>query len=431
MSTARFRILRPLRHRDYRFLVGGALVSLFGDGVFIVALPLQVYALSNIPTAMAMVGLVWTGAQVSMLLVGGWASDHFERRRLMMAADVVRAVAMGVIGVLSVIGALALWHLLILGALVGASNAFFNPAASSIVPDLIPDSDLPQANAFFGTARPAMARLLGPAAGGAIVGAAGPGGAFLLDAVTFALSAVLLARMRNQPAAVELAADRSLASTLAGVREGLGFVRSHRWCWVWLVGALFGLLAYTGPVDMLLPFILRNEMGLTPSQAAYYLGAVLAFGGVGSITMSLLVGQLDLPRRFVTTMYLAEIVGVGMLAIYGFMTAVWQAILASLILNSMFAYADIAWITLLQRHVPRRLLGRVSSVDWLTSLGLLPLSFAVAGPLAATFGSRSVLIAGSLLGVLIIAGLMFVPGARDPQDADTEASPQPRALPLR
>ena len=431
MSTARFRILRPLRHRDYRFLVGGALVSLFGDGVFIVALPLQVYALSNIPTAMAMVGLVWTGAQVSMLLVGGWASDHFERRRLMMAADVVRAVAMGVIGVLSVIGALALWHLLILGALVGASNAFFNPAASSIVPDLIPDSDLPQANAFFGTARPAMARLLGPAAGGAIVGAAGPGGAFLLDAVTFALSAVLLARMRNQPAAVELAADRSLASTLAGVREGLGFVRSHRWCWVWLVGALFGLLAYTGPVDMLLPFILRNEMGLTPSQAAYYLGAVLAFGGVGSITMSLLVGQLDLPRRFVTTMYLAEIAGVGMLAIYGFMTAVWQAILASLILNSMFAYADIAWITLLQRHVPRRLLGRVSSVDWLTSLGLLPLSFAVAGPLAATFGSRSVLIAGSLLGVLIIAGLMFVPGARDPQDADTEASPQPRALPLR
>lgn len=406
-------------------------MSLFGDGVFIVALPLQVYALSNIPTAMAMVGLVWTGAQVSMLLVGGWASDHFERRRLMMAADVVRAVAMGVIGVLSVIGALALWHLLILGALVGASNAFFNPAASSIVPDLIPDSDLPQANAFFGTARPAMARLLGPAAGGAIVGAAGPGGAFLLDAVTFALSAVLLARMRNQPAAVELAADRSLASTLAGVREGLGFVRSHRWCWVWLVGALFGLLAYTGPVDMLLPFILRNEMGLTPSQAAYYLGAVLAFGGVGSITMSLLVGQLDLPRRFVTTMYLAEIVGVGMLAIYGFMTAVWQAILASLILNSMFAYADIAWITLLQRHVPRRLLGRVSSVDWLTSLGLLPLSFAVAGPLAATFGSRSVLIAGSLLGVLIIAGLMFVPGARDPQDADTEASPQPRALPLR
>jgi len=431
LSTARFRILRPLRHRDYRFLVRGALVSLFGDGVFIVALPLQVYALSNIPTAMAMVGLVWTGAQVSMLLVGGWASDHFERRRLMMAADVVRAVAMGVIGVLSVIGALALWHLLILGALVGASNAFFNPAASSIVPDLIPDSDLPQANAFFGTARPAMARLLGPAAGGAIVGAAGPGGAFLLDAVTFALSAVLLARMRNQPAAVELAADRSLASTLAGVREGLGFVRSHRWCWVWLVGALFGLLAYTGPVDMLLPFILRNEMGLTPSQAAYYLGAVLAFGGVGSITMSLLVGQLDLPRRFVTTMYLAEIVGVGMLAIYGFMTAVWQAILASLILNSMFAYADIAWITLLQRHVPRRLLGRVSSVDWLTSLGLLPLSFAVAGPLAATFGSRSVLIAGSLLGVLIIAGLMFVPGARDPQDADTEASPQPRALPLR
>jgi DHA3 family tetracycline resistance protein-like MFS transporter len=431
LSPARFRILRPLRHRDYRFLVGGALVSLFGDGVFIVALPLQVYALSNIPTAMATVGLVWTGAQVSMLLVGGWASDHFERRRLMIAADVVRAVAMAAIGMLSVTGALALWHLLILGALVGTSNAFFNPAASSIVPDLIPDADLPQANAFFGTARPAMARLLGPAVGGIIVGAAGPGGAFLLDAVTFALSAVLLARIRYRRVASQAPADRSLTGTLAGVREGLGFVRSHRWCWVWLVGALFGLLAYTGPVDMLLPFILRNEMGLTPSQAAYYLGTVLAFGGVGSITMSLLVGQLDLPRRFVTTMYLAEIVGVGMLAVYGLMTAVWQAVLASLILNGMFAYADIAWTTLLQRHVPRRLLGRVSSVDWLTSLGLLPLSFAVVGPLAVTFGSRSVLLGGSLLGVLIIGGLMFVPGARDPQNGDDAPGPHPQALRVR
>jgi uncharacterized membrane protein YkvI len=144
-----------------------------------------------------------------------------------------------------------------------------------------------------------------------------------------------------------------------------------------------------------------------------------------------LVGQLDLPRRFVTTMYLAEIVAVGMLAVYGLMTAVWQAVLASLILNGMFAYADIAWTTLLQRHVPRRLLGRVSSVDWLTSLSLLPLRFAVVGPLAATFGSRLVLLGGSLLGVLVIGALMFVPGARDPQNGDDAPQPHPRALRLR
>src|SRR5688500_14830084 len=84
-------ILRPLRHRGYRRLAFGSLVSLFGDGLFLVALPLQVYEISNVPTAMGVVGAVWTGSQLSMLLVGGWAVDRFDRRRIMIVADLIRA----------------------------------------------------------------------------------------------------------------------------------------------------------------------------------------------------------------------------------------------------------------------------------------------------------------------------------------------------
>jgi MFS family permease len=411
----RVRILAPLRHdRDFRFLTLGALPSLLGDGIFLVALPLQVYALSNVPTAMAVVGVIWASAQLSMLLIGGWASDRFERRLIMFAADVARGTALIALGALSLSGNLELWHLWVVGALVGACNAFFNPALQSIVPDLVADERLPQANAFLGMARPAMSRLLGPAIGGVIVGGAGAGAAFVVDGLTFGLSALFLLRIARRPAA----GGGGSGGALREVAEGFRYVRSQRWLWLWLLAAAVGLLAFTGPVDMLLPFILRNDMGLTESQAAYSLGVILAVGGVGSVTVSAFVGQLDLPRRFVTAMYLVEAGAVALLAVYGLMTSVWHALAAAFLLNAAFAFTDIAWITLLQRAVPRRLLGRVSSVDWLTSLGLMPLSFAVAGPLAAAFGARQVLVVGAVAGSALLLALMLVPGAREPERWD-------------
>jgi MFS family permease len=412
MSVELPRILHPLRRREYRYLAGGTLISLFGDGVFLVALPLQVYELSNVPTAMALVGGVWTVSQLGMLLVGGWASDRFERRRLMVAADLVRAVALAVLGVLSLTGGIRLWHFALLGAVVGASNAFFNPSATSIVPDLLAEEDLARANAFLGVARPAMVRLLGPAAGGLLVGLAGPGPAFLLDAATFVLSALLL--MRIPLSRAQAVDDPGLASSLRSVREGLSFVRRQRWCWVWLLSGALGLIAFTGPADMLLPYVVKNDLGLAQREAAVFLGTVLAAGGLGSVLMAVLVGIRGLPRQTMTAMYGAQALGVAALAGYGVMTRLWHAVLAALLLNAMFTFTDIAWTTALQREVPRRLLGRVSSLDWLMSIGMMPVSFALVGGLALQFGARNVLVVGGGLAAAGILGLMLVPGAREP-----------------
>lgn len=409
------RILQPLRHRDYRLFAGGMLASLFGDGVFLVALPLQVYALSNIPTAMAVVGFVWGGSQVTLLLVGGWAGDRFERRRIILVADVVRALAFGAIAILALTGAIALWHLWVLGLLVGASNAFFNPAVSAVVPDLLPPDELPQANAFLGTARPAMARLIGPAVGGLIVAGVGPGGAFAVNALTFLVSATLIAAVRHRPE--PRAKDKAtLGASVREVVEGFRYVRTQTWCWAWLLAQAVGVLAFSGPVDMLLPFVLLNDMGLTDQQVGPSLGLILSAGGLGSVVAAVFVGQRDLPRRFVTAMYAAEAVGVAMLLVYATMTQIWMGAVAALVLNAAFAFSDIAWVTTLQRQVPRQLLGRVSSLDWLTALGLIPLSFVIAGPLAAAYGARVVLGAGAVGGVLLLVGLLFVPGARQPEE---------------
>src|SRR6266498_5143534 len=112
------RLLEPLQRRDFALLTAGSLVSLLGDGFFSVALAWQVYEISNLPTALSIVGVAWTAPLVVFLLLGGVFSDRYDRRWLMVGADLVRAAAIGLIGVLSVMGVLELRHVVALIAFV-------------------------------------------------------------------------------------------------------------------------------------------------------------------------------------------------------------------------------------------------------------------------------------------------------------------------
>src|ERR671923_2269213 len=138
----RVRILRPLRHRDFRLLWVGMTTSLIGDGIFLVALAWQVYELSNAPTALSIVGVAMTVPQIVFLLLGGVVSDRFDRRRVMIAADALRAASVGVLGFLSISGGLELWHVMVVAAVFGAGTAFFGPAFDAIVPQLVPGGEL-------------------------------------------------------------------------------------------------------------------------------------------------------------------------------------------------------------------------------------------------------------------------------------------------
>ncbi|HTE66429.1 MAG TPA: MFS transporter, partial [Candidatus Binatia bacterium] len=159
------RMLQPLARRDYALLTTGSVISLLGDGFFSVALAWQVYEISNVPTALSIVGVAWTLPLVLFLLLGGVFTDRYDRRWLMIGADLVRAAAVAVLGILSVAGLIELWHVVALIAFVGLGDAFFNPASTAIVPDLLRNEELPQANALQGLVRPLMFRLVGPALG--------------------------------------------------------------------------------------------------------------------------------------------------------------------------------------------------------------------------------------------------------------------------
>lgn len=406
-------MLQPLRTRDYRLLVSGAIVSLLGDGFYFIALAWQVYDISNVPTALSLVGMAGTIPMVALVLVGGALSDRFDRRKLMIGADLLRAAAIGTMAVLSITGVIELWHLVGLVVFVGAGQAFFNPASTALMPDLLPADQLPGANAFSAMYRPMVARLIGPAIAGFVVAAAGPGVAFGVDAASFLVSAAAVSAIRARPSR-RPTEDHGPRKIIDDVREGLRYVKGQPWIWATLLSAMLSLLVFLGPMEVLVPYLVRNRLNLGPES----LGAIFAAGGVGSMLMAIGVGSLGQPKRRVTVMYASWSLGVLLIAVYGLMSSLWQAVLASFVLSAAFELGSVIWTTMLQQRVPRELLGRVASLDWMMSTGLVPVSFALTGPAAAIFGPTETIVGAAVIGAILMVGLLFYPGVRDPERDD-------------
>jgi hypothetical protein len=407
------RVPAALRIRDFALLWAGMSVSLIGDGVYFVALAWQVYDLSGSPTALSLVGLAWTLPLALFVLLGGVVTDRVERRRVMIAADLVRALAVAVIGVLSLSGVIELWHLVVMAALFGTGDAFFGPAFTSIVPQIVPRELLLQANALDQFVRPLGFMLLGPALGGWIVATFGPGEAFVFDAGTFLVSALALAFLSPRPLAVR----EEATSLLRDVREGFGFVRARPWLWATLVAAAIFLLAYWGPIDVLVPYRVRNELG---GDAGDY-GLILAFGGLGSIAAAALVGRRGLPRRHITVMYVSWAIGSLALVGLGVGTAVWQLMGFMFVEGAFFTAGIVIWGTLLQTHVPGELLGRVTSLDWFVSTSLVPISFALTGPVSGAIGVQSTLVLAGVIACSVTLAFLQVPGVRDLERSGSSA----------
>ncbi len=407
----RVRLFAPLAVRDYRLLVGGMSVSLLGDGLFLVALAWQVYALSNAPTALASVGIAMTIPTIVCLLIGGAVSDRHDRRLVMLCADAVRALGLAALAVLSVSGSLRLWELMAVAVVYGAATAFFDPASDALVPELLPPDSLAQANSLDQLIRPLALRLAGPALGGMLVGALGVGWAFGLDAASFVVSAATLLAM--SPARRPADPTEATRSVRREVAAGLRYVRSQAWLWATLVSAAIAYLLFMGPTEVLLPFIVKNRL----SDGAGALGLVFAAGGLGSLLCAIVIGQRGLPRRSLTFMYIAWTLATLAIAGYGLADRLWGLMAASVAFNALETAGTIAWSTAKQRLVPARLLGRVSSLDWLISIGLLPVSFAITGPVSAALGVRTTLIGAGVLGAAVTFAALLVPGVRQMDEA--------------
>lgn len=396
------RILRPLGVRDFALLWSGMTVSALGDGIYTVALAWQVYGLSNTPTALSVVGVAWFVPQLAATLFGGVIADRVDRRRVMIFADVLRGVAIGALGFLSVAGELRLWHVWVLVALYGTGTSVFLPAYTALVPQVLSKEQLVEAASLRQFVRPLATRIIGPALGGALVAALGAGTGFLIDAGSFSASALAIVLMTARPPV--RAEGRSVGSVFREMGEGVKFVLGQRWLWTTLLAVTLGMVFYLGPLYVLVPFVIKNHL----HGGADGLGFVLAAGGLGALVASLATGQRGSSRRPLVVVYLTWAVACFGLVGYSLVEKVWEAALVSAVATGSLVTGQILWETLMQHSVPGELLGRVASLDWFVSSGLVPASFAITGPVADGIGALTtlrwsgVLAGGVLIGFLVL-----------------------------
>jgi MFS family permease len=398
-------------------------VSLVGDGIFLIAIAWESYTLWNTPAALAIVGIGMAVPTVVFLLAGGIVSDRYDRRLVMMWADGVRAIAVAALAVLAIAGSLQFWELVFLVAIYGSGTAFFTPAFEAVVPELLPAEQLPAANSLDQFVRPIALRLVGPLLGGILV-AVSAGVAFAVDAASFAVALIAVAAIRPRPPTRE----QTNISAVAAAAEGLRFIRQRVWLWGTLASAAIAYLVFLGPTEVLLPYVVKNEL----HASAGTLGFVFAAGGLGAVGSAVWMGSRGHPRRDISFMYGTWTLATLAVAGYGLATAAWQLMLACLVFNALETAGTIVWATVKQRRVPSSMLGRVSSLDWMISIGLLPVSFALTAPVAAAVGVRVTLVGAAVAGGAVTLGALFLPGMRDIQQGDDEPRlplQHPRPLP--
>ncbi|MGO9557561.1 MAG: MFS transporter [Acidimicrobiales bacterium] len=402
----------PFKRREFRLLWMGLAVSLLGDGVFLVAVAWQVYAIADRPSALAYVGIAMSLPQVAMLLVGGAVSDRMDRRTILLLSDVTRGLALACLAGVTVAGDVHLWELYVAAALIGVAAAFASPALDALVPQLVPSHELTQANSVDQFMRPFALQLAGPALGGVAVVLLHPGGAFGFDALTFAFSGWCvwrLAPIASEPPEVQ-------TTLRSDVREGLAYVRRHVWLWGTFVSATITYLLFIGPTQVLLPYLVRNSL----HAGATTYGAVLAVGGLGALIGAFFVARRPDVRRPITWMYVWWTVATLAVAGYGIATHAWGLACAAFVINGAEAVGTVVWATLKQRRVANSMLGRVSSIDWCVSTALLPLSYALTPPLVHLLGVRMTLVLAGTIGSVTTIAFLFLPGMRD---ADRQGDP--------
>jgi MFS family permease len=400
-----------LADRNFRSFWAAQVISQFGAQLGQLAFP--VLAVTMLAATEFEVGLLNAAGLAAFLVVGlpagAWV-DRWLKRRTMIRADLVRMAAMVLVPLLWWGGMLQMWHLYLVAAVVGTATVFFDVSYQSYVPVLVGSGDVAEANSKL-EATAQLARVGGPAAGGALLAAVSAPVLFVGESIGYLLSAVFLARTRDREQPVPPAERRPLASE---IREGLAFVAKHPLI-SRIVACTAGVNFFSTIVFTLMPVLVLRELGLGPQG----LGLIMTVGAAGG-----LLGALAAPR-------LAARIGEGTVipasALFSSLFVVivpLAALLAEsgaaliLLVLSEFGFAfgvlvyNIVQLTMRQRVCPPRLLGRMNASIRFVVWGVMPLAALTSGFLGGHLGLVPTMGIGAVGGVLLVAPVLFSPLAR-------------------
>lgn len=409
-----WRFVRPLGHRDFRMLFGAVVLSIFGAGMWAVVMVYTVIDAGGGPVDLSLVAAANAVGLLACAIPGGIAADRVPRRILLRLVSLVDLLAITSIAVAGAFGAVTIPHLAIVAFVLGAGAGFFFPAYSAILPRILPPAQLLAANGLEGAIRPALQQAAGPAAAGVIVAAVlAPSHAAWGVVAAHGIALVLLLFVRPEPPAAPgevRETPEGVRGVLHDLREAVVFTVRTPWLLWTLLFATGWVLVFVGPEEVLLPFVTRDRIGEDPRL----FGFLLAIYGVGGVLGSIVVSSMRLPRRYLTVMMGVWGVSTLPFAIVGITHQYWLMALCLFLVGFGFSYGNVIWGTLLQRRVPRHMLGRVSSLDFFVSLALMPLSMALAGPLAEVVPIETIFIAAGVI-PLFLGAIAYVV-ARMPSD---------------
>jgi MFS family permease len=391
-----------LRNRNFALLFASRSISYFGTYLAPIAVAFAVLDLTGSATDTGIAFACWTLAQVSTLMIGGVVADRLPRRLVMVASDLGNVCVRTTMGVLLLSGHAHIWEIFVLQALGGAATAFYSPASSGLVPEIVERERLQQANAFMGIAR-YLAFPLGAATGGAIVATIGSGTALIVDAGTYAASAVLLFGIRLPARAIAAAAPNFLRE----LREGWQAFTEHTWVWlltVWV--ALYFLFTYA-PFFVLGPYIAKHELG-----GAGQWGAVLTGEGIGALTGALIGLRLRPARPWLVVGAVFALTAAQSVLLAAHVSFVAIAA-AAFVAGFSFSLGSVIFETGVQQAIAPEKLSRVSAYSWMCAMVFLPLGYALAGPIATAVGMSGYLVFGAVWIVVTTAVVFSVPDVRD------------------
>lgn len=391
--------LAPLANRAYRLLWIGQTVSSAGDALTQLA---TVFAILRIGGSVADIGYViaiGTFTRVAFLLVGGVWADRLPRQFVMLSSDALRAAVQAVLAGLLLTGHATVWELGAGAAVLGAAQAFFGPASTGLLPELIPANQLQQGSTLMSSAA-SFCSVGGPAAAGVLVAIFGPGLVFAVDAVSFAVSTGMLALLRLAPR-TRPARNSFRADLTAGWHE----MAIRPWYWLSLIAhalANFAVPAYF----VLGPVIAARSLG-----GASAWGAICASWAAGAV-LGGLVALRAAPKRPLIVANLALALPIAPLLALVSPLATWQVSVAAALSGGGMVFVNSIWEATMQQLIPAAVLSRVDSYDWLISLVVMPIGYVAVGPLALHAGDTAVLEGAAILLGVTCALTVLIPGVR-------------------
>jgi len=344
---------------------------------------------------------------VLALPAGVWADKH-DRKRILIGSDVVRLFTQLTAGLLLVLGQADVVALAVLAAGYGAADAFFAPAFTGLLPSTVTPLNLQPANALRGLTY-SVGAIAGPLLAGLLIAfAGGPGTALLFDAATFLVSVVLLVPLRPRIVETVVAGEDPTATTdrfFSSLRQGWAEVRGRSWVVSFLAGMAVYHAIVLPSVFVVGPVIAQQEMDGARSWAI-----ITAGFGTGCV-----IGDLLLLRwRPSFALRVASLMMVGascQAAVIASGLGTWPIagleLLTGVCVTGMFTL----WETSMQEHIPASSLSRVSSYDYLTSAGVIPLGNVMVGLVSAAVGLHASLVGMSVVGIaaaLVIASVRSV-----------------------